>query len=317
MPPSPSAAPLLSPVRVVDALEGKFGVSPGQRRNHSKGFCFTGEFRGTAEARALSTSALFGPAAVPFVGRFSLAGGKPDAADNAPNSHGMALRFELPGGGAHQMAMLDIPFFEVATPEGFLAKQLATTADPATGKPDPAKVAEFERQFPESLRLKAALMSRGPVPDGYEHTAFNSIHTFWLVDGAGVKSAVRWQFEPTDGVRRLSGDEAKSRNADFLFDGLRARLRQGPVQWRMQLTLAAQGDALNDPSLAWTGPHKTVDAGTLKLMAVQSQADGQCAGINFDPTVLSAGVEPSDDPVLKFRSPAYAVSFGRRVGEKH
>jgi catalase len=32
----------------------------------------------------------------------------------------------------------------------------------------------------------------------------------------------------------------------------------------------------------------------------------------FDPLALPEGIEPSDDPVLQVRSPAYAVSLSRR-----
>jgi catalase len=35
----------------------------------------------------------------------------------------------------------------------------------------------------------------------------------------------------------------------------------------------------------------------------------------FDPMVLPEGIEPSDDPVLWVRSPAYAVSFSRRLAQ--
>jgi catalase len=39
-----------------------------------------------------------------------------------------------------------------------------------------------------------------------------------------------------------------------------------------------------------------------------------CEPINFDPLVMADGIAPTDDPVLRFRSPAYAVSFAKRLG---
>ncbi len=44
---------------VVAAIEGAFGVTPGERRNHIKGVCAVGEFVGSKEAAAYSRSALF------------------------------------------------------------------------------------------------------------------------------------------------------------------------------------------------------------------------------------------------------------------
>ena len=43
------------------------------------------------------------------------------------------------------------------------------------------------------------------------------------------------------------------------------------------------------------------------------QKGAACEGINFDPLVMADGIAATNDPVLKFRSPAYAVSFGKRL----
>ena len=40
---------------------------------------------------------------------------------------------------------------------------------------------------------------------------------------------------------------------------------------------------------------------------------GACEAMMFDPLVLPEGIEPSDDPVLRVRSAAYAVSHSRRT----
>ncbi len=64
--------------QMIDAMEGDFGVHPGQRKNHAKGLCAAGEFVGTSDAVALSRSALFSGKTIPVVARFSLGGGDPD-----------------------------------------------------------------------------------------------------------------------------------------------------------------------------------------------------------------------------------------------
>src|ERR1700738_2175125 len=57
--------------QVVTALGGPYVVHPGQRRNHTKGFCALGTFIGKPEAAAYSRSALFSGEPVPVVARFS------------------------------------------------------------------------------------------------------------------------------------------------------------------------------------------------------------------------------------------------------
>ncbi|MCS4306412.1 catalase [Rheinheimera pacifica] len=44
-----------------------------------------------------------------------------------------------------------------------------------------------------------------------------------------------------------------------------------------------------------------------------ASVDTGCSNINFDPNVLSRGFSASDDSVLRMRSPAYAISFGKRL----
>jgi catalase len=43
---------------------------------------------------------------------------------------------------------------------------------------------------------------------------------------------------------------------------------------------------------------------------------GQCEDINFDPNVMSAGIDVSPDQILQYRSAAYAESYSRRENEK-
>ena len=56
-------------------------------------------------------------------------------------------------------------------------------------------------------------------------------------------------------------------------------------------------------------------AGTLVIESAGPQATGACRDVNYDPTILPAGIAVSDDPVLAARSAAYSASFNRRQRE--
>jgi catalase len=43
------------------------------------------------------------------------------------------------------------------------------------------------------------------------------------------------------------------------------------------------------------------------------QKGSECEAVNFDPLVMADGIAATNDPVLQFRSAAYAVSFGKRL----
>ncbi len=308
-------SPPPAPDEVVSAIESVFGATRGERRNHIKGFCATGEFVGTREARALSRSALFSGKSVPVVARFSLAGGNPNAPDTAKSARGMALQFALPHGRVHNITMLNTPMFGAAVPQTFLDLMRAQQPDPATGKPDPEKIKAFKASHPDNRAQAEYLASHNP-PASYANSAFWGIHTFKFVDAHKKTSPVRWQFVPLDGEKRLSDDELKTAGAAFLEPVLRERLTQGPVRWEMWVSVGQPGDTETDPTVLWPEDRRRFKAGTLSITAAQAQTAGTCADLNFDPMVMADGILPSDDPVLRFRSPAYAVSFGKRMSEK-
>src|SRR6267142_1465146 len=135
--------------QVVRALDGAYGVHPGERRNHIKGTCALGEFVGRSEAAAYSRSPLFAGDAVPVVARFSLAGGDPHAADTEKSARGMALEFRLPNGSLQHMTMINTPMFFAAVPRTFLDKMLALKPDPTTGRPDPEALKAFAASHPD------------------------------------------------------------------------------------------------------------------------------------------------------------------------
>ncbi len=301
--------------QVVAAIEGAFGVTPGERRNHIKGTCAAGEFVGTKEAAKLSRSPLFSGQPVPVIARFSLSGGNPKAPDVAKSGRGMALQFQLPKGQLHHIAMLNTPMFGAAHPQTFLDLMQALQPDPATGKPDPEKMKAFKASHPDNLAQAQYLASNNP-PASYASSSYWGIHTFKFIDRKGKATLVRWQFVPQDGERRLSDDELKTAGANFLEASLIERTQQGPVRWDMMVSIGQPGDSETDPTVLWPAERPRIKAGTLTIRSAEAQKGAPCEPINFDPLVMAAGIQPSDDPVLRFRSPAYAVSFGKRLSER-
>lgn len=307
-----AAEPEVSAPDVVAAIEGAFGVTPGERRNHIKGTCAVGEFVGDKAAQAYSRSALFSGKPVPVIARFSLSGGNPKAPDTAKSGRGMALQFKLPGGKLHQMAMLNTPMFGAAHPQTFLDLMLALQPDPATGKPDPEKMKSFKASHPDNLAQAQYLAGNNP-PASYANSAYWGIHTFKFIDKKNRTTLVRWRFVPQDGEQRLGDDELKTAGANFLEQALIGRAQQGPVRWDMLVSIGMAGDPQDDPTQTWPEGRKEIKVGTLSITAAMPQKGAACEAINFDPLVMANGIAPTNDPVLLFRSPAYAVSFGKRL----
>ena len=90
-------------------------------------------------------------------------------------------------------------------------------------------------------------------------------------------------------------------------------VKQGPVKWDMWVMIGEPGDPETDPTVLWPKDRKEFKAGTLTFTAATPQEGAECKNINYDPLVMTDGIAPTDDPVLLFRSPSYAVSFVKRL----
>jgi catalase len=304
----PAHAAEPSPADLVDALNGVFGQHAGARGSHAKGFCARGSFTPAPQARALTKAGLLAATSVPAELRFSIGGGNPAAPDKSRSVRGLSVR--LTDGREHwDLVFISEPVFFAATPASFVSFLQARVSDPATKKPDPAKIAAHNARYPEG-KTQPALLAAHAAPASYVTTPYFSNHAFRFVTDTGAGTWARLQFEPLAGTRHLTADEEKSLPADFLEDEFKARLAHGAATFDLYAQPAGDGDPLTDPSAQWSAGQPKILLGRLAIDHFTGQA---CDGTVYVPTVLPAGIEPSDDPVLKARAAAYAVSKARRL----
>jgi catalase len=309
----PATSPDVTAPQMIDAFEGTFGVHPGQRRNHIKGTCAVGEFVGTRDGMVLSRSKLFLGTTIPVVARFSLGGGNPEIPDAAPVPRGMALEFHLPGGALQHITMINVPIFAAASPASFRDAVLAAKPDPKTGQPDPEKLKAYAATHPDAMALTRLASHHTPTANYYQ-TTFYSVHTFKFIDAQGAEHLVKWRFVPRDGTKEMTAEEIKAAPHDFLEKNLIERTSKAPAVWDMVVYVGEPGDPQDNPTLAWPETRKHFTAGTLSItQATPQQKGAACEPINFDPLVMADGIAPTNDPILLFRSPAYGVSFGKRL----
>lgn len=302
----------LTQTRLIDTFENVNGPHPGFRRNHAKGVCLEGSFESNGAGARLSTASVFKAGRVPVSGRFALAGGMPMMPDGPAAVRSMALNFSLPDGEIWRTGMNDIPVFPVKDPLSFYEQLQSTKRDPKTGKPSPAAEQAFLAAHPETAKAMAIIKAH-PFSSGFANATYNALNAFLFIDAAGKATPVRWSMTPVDTFVPEPANPPSDKN--YLFDELVARIGKGPAQWHLILTVGQPGDPTNDATLPWPADRPQVDAGTLSVERIVTEAEGNCRDINFDPLVLPAGIEPSDDPLLSARSAAYSVSFTRRAGE--
>jgi catalase len=305
----------LTPARFTDKFEQVFGLHPGFRRNHAKGVCVTGYFDGDGQAVGLSKAEIFKTGHVPVIGRFSLAGGEPYAADGPSDVRGLGLSFSLPDGEEWRTAMIDLPVFTVRTAQGFYDQLAASKPDRATGQPDPARLRAFLAAHPETARAMAIIEGQ-PFSSEFANATFNSLNAFRFVNAAGISTPVRWSMAPVQPFAPEPASSPSAPDKNYLFDVLIAAIDHGPLLWRLIVTVGQPGDPTDDATMPWPASRERIDAGMLTIDHIQAEAPGNCRDINFDPLVLPAGIAPSDDPLLSPRSAVYSQSFSRRAGEQ-
>jgi catalase len=299
----------VTPDKVVDAFTPPGDKPPlGHRRNHAKGICFTGTFEANGAGSALSQAQVFARGQYPALGRFNLGTPNPDAPDATVRVRGLGLRISTPDGQEWRAAMVDLPFFPVATPQAFYDLLMAS----ASKQPDAMKT--FAGAHPEIAAFGAWAKS-APWTGSWTQDRFNSLNSFIFTDGSGADHAVRWSLLPTVQAVPVSPEDLAKRSPDFLEQDIVAQVSHGPQHWTMTVTVANPGDQTADPSKAWPDDRRTVEVGTLTVQQIEAEADGPCRDINFDPTVLPAGIRTSDDPFPSARSSAYAKSYDRRTAE--
>jgi catalase len=302
----------LTPTRMTDTLEQVDGVHSGYRRNHARGLSVSGYFDSNGNGARLSSASVFRQGQIPVIGRFSLGGGNPDAADTPGDVRGLGLQFSPPDGEIWRTAMINLPVFPFRTPEAFRENLLTSKPDPQTGKPDAARRKEFLDRHPETVRVLNGLRDL-PISSGFDNTAFYGLNAFRFVNFAGKEVPVRWLVKPEQPFLANSGEHGDKK---YLFDDLAARLKSGSLRWRLLLTVGQPGDPTNDATQAWPEDREKVDAGIVTIE--RAEENGEAESVTFDPLVLPAGIVPSDDPLLSARSAIYSQAFTRRAGEtKH
>jgi catalase len=304
-------------VKVLGAMERCMNNVPGFRRGHARGLALRGHFRATPEVAALTTAEHLQGRRIDVVVRTSNGGASPYLPDRVGpkrgNPLGLAVRFELPSGDHSSWTALSLDAFAPTTPDDFHAMVLATRGELPGGAPNPLKLAAFVAKRPRALPGIKAGATLAP-PKSFATTRFNGFHAYYLVDAEGRRRAFRFRWLPGAGVENMDPADDTLLPPQYLISELRQRIAAGPVSWKLVFQMAGPEDPVDDLTRRWPEDRELVVAGEVVVDRLHEDQD-LVDGFVFDPTRVPAGIELSDDPLLHFRSEAYAESHRRRTHE--
>ncbi len=298
--------------RLVDTLVAISGHHAGQRAAHARGVLCAARFTPSPTAGSLCRAPHLAGGPVRAHVRFSNGSADPTHPDAARGGHGLAVKLYLPDGATTDQVCLTLPVFFVRTVEDFVAFGAARIPDPATGKPDLAKIGAFVQEHPETLPALQATVTTLP-PESYARIAFHAIHAFRLEAPDGRARWVRWHWRPEAGEGTLADEAAAALPFDYLAREIAARLADGPAAFVLEAELAEAGDPLDDPTAAWPPGRERIEMGRLEVTGLAHDRERDGDVLVFDPTRVPDGIGLSDDPILHARSGAYRVSVARRV----
>lgn len=297
--------------QLVEAANDIYGAHDGHRALHAKASWARGTFTASPEAAKLSRAGHLSGEPVEALVRFSNASGDPEANDAARDGRGMAVKLRW-AGGETDLLTTTVPTFATRTAEDFLELLRLRRPDPESGQPNMEKLGAWLGEHPEAGPAIQAVLSKEPLRS-FATAPYFSPHAFALVDGDGNRTWLRWRFQPEAGEQRIADDDARALGRDYLHEELAERLKSETVVFELQLQLATDDDALDDPTREWADEgREIVDAGRLEISELLESPERDGHIDVFDPNRVADGVEVSDDPILRARHEAYSVSAYKR-----
>ena len=273
-------------------------------RNHTKGFCTSGNFKPDPQLQQTLAIPFFNQDAIKVTARFSLGGTNPQISDKTA---GRFMSLKIDGDKENlNFVTTNVPVFFASNLEDFFTFQTKVKQG-AEGKqwlidnqPSAKAFFDYVKQLP-------------PSPS-FANSRYYGVNSFLFSTQQGETVAGKWIFEPIAGTAALSASELANLSDDFLKAELLERIKTQPAQWNLYIQLAETGDEINDPTVIWPETRQRLLVGQVVINGERDSEPQvqQCDKGIFNPLLLPKGIAASADPILNARTAAYVESFIRR-----
>jgi catalase len=250
-------------------------------------------------------------ASTPVTVRFSDFAGIPAIPDNDPQGaspRGLAVRFHLAEHVHTDIVAHSVDMFPSRTAEGFLEFLRAVIATRPTD-PHPNAIETFLGSHPAAL---AFVQAPKPIPSSFARESYFAVSAFAFTNARSERRFGRYRILPAAGTDHLNDATAAAQEPSFLMDEIRRRVASGPVEFRIVVQLADDGDVTDDATVRWPETRRQVGFGRLTVDAVVPDDAAAQRRIIFDPIPRVDGIEPSADPLFDPRANVYLLSGRRR-----
>jgi catalase len=295
---------------LIQQFDTIFGEHPGFRPAHAKGAMFTGTFTRSPGAASLTRAPHVTRETTPITVRFSNSTGVPVIPDNDPNAspRGLAIRFNLAEHVHTDIVSQSTDGFPARTGEEFLELLRALASSDLSNIPA-SPLGAFLASHPAAL---AFVQAPKPNPVSFATESYFGVTAFRFTNQDGVSKYGRYRIVPVAGDEHLDDAAAATMGPNYLFDEIKERIAKGPVEYKILVQVANDGDTVDDATIHWPEDRSVVELGTLSLSSPVAESDAEQKRIIFDPIPRVDGIGPSDDPLLELRAAVYLISGRRR-----
>lgn len=263
----------------------------------------------------------------PVLVRFSTVAGGKDSPETARDPRGFAVKFYTEDGN-WDLVGNNLKIFFIRDAMKFPDMIHAFKPDPASNVPNPARMFDFVSRSPESIHMITFLFSPWGIPATYRHMQGSGVNTYKWVNDKGESVLVKYHWEPKQGIRNLTQEEAnaiQATNVCHATQDLYEAIERGDYpEWELFVQIMEDHEHPEldfdplDCTKLWPEelfPWKPVGRLVLNRNPVDFHQEIEQAA--FGTGVLVDGMDFSDDKMLQGRTFSYSDTQRYRIGANY
>ena len=200
--------------------------------------------------------------------------------------------------------------------------------DPITNRQSAERQFDFVSNYPETLHMITWLFSPWGIPATYREMQGSGVNTFKWVNKAGQAVLVKYHWEPLQGVRNLTQQQAseiQGKNFNHATQDLYEAIEKGEFpQWELNVQIMTDDehpeldfDPLDDTKIWPADQFPWYPIGKMTLNRNPSNFFAEVEQSAFGTGVLVDGLDFSDDKMLQGRTFSYSDTQRYRVGTNY
>ncbi|MFA9458462.1 catalase [Halalkalibacter sp. AB-rgal2] len=240
---------------------------------------------------------------------------------------GFAIKFYTEDGN-WDLVGNNLKIFFIRDPLKFPDLVHAFKPDPVTNVQDSERIFDFVSNSPEATHMVTFLFSPWGIPANYRMMQGSGVNTYKWVNSAGEGFLVKYHWEPKQGIRNLTQEEAEelqAKNFNHATLDLYDSIENGDYpEWELFVQVLPDGENHQldydplDPTKLWYKedvPWQPV--GRMVLDRNPEDYYNEVEQVAFGTGVLVDGLDFSDDKLLQGRTFSYSDTQRYRVGANY